>query len=152
MTLSAYPKREINPFEALVDEGMRAVSRSSLGDVVNQYTGELMLSAAHMVISRPVDKKEFIKLFRIAIPTLYKLSDVSIKPYLYLVEGMPINSDWSCFVLVDCMKATGYSKPTIYKGLAELCKHNLIARTTTPLKYWMNPNIAFNGSRLKLIR
>ena len=49
----------------------------------------------------------------------------------------------------DCLEYTKYSsKATVYKGLAELVKSEIIARGPADNLWFINPLIMFNGDRV----
>ena len=53
------------------------------------------------------------------------------------------------FSAPECMKFTLYkSRGLVISGLAELVGAGLVARSTDPLIYFLNPLIMFNGSRV----
>ncbi|MDE7874817.1 replication/maintenance protein RepL, partial [Escherichia coli] len=48
----------------------------------------------------------------------------------------------------DTDKPIKLSQPTFARGLAELTKAQIIAKTVRQGVYWINPNFAFNGDRI----
>jgi intergrase/recombinase len=62
---------------------------------------------------------------------------------------MRIGSDEIIFDVEECLNFTHYkSKDTIYRGIVELIKAEIIARGKNDYKYFINPLVIFNGNRL----
>ena len=53
----------------------------------------------------------------------------------------------------DCMVVCGFKSATSYReGIKGLIEHKIIARKLgSTMEYWINPNVIFNGNRLRNI-
>lgn len=66
----------------------------------------------------------------------------------HILKQLKPKNDRFYFIVEECMKETGYSKPTIYKALTELVINKIIARGPHDIIYFINPMIVFNGDRV----
>ena len=48
-------------------------------------------------------------------------------------------------------RSTGYSPASFYRAIDELISKGIIARSTLPHMFWINPAIFWNGDRLRFI-
>lgn len=105
-----------------------------------------------MVVKKQVDKEEFIKVFKDQLSIIFELSKTGQKVLTYFIKNLGVNKD---YVIFDKDKAKEYSglssTASIYAGLTELVKKNIIARSHLPLMYYINPQIIFNGDRLAVL-
>jgi hypothetical protein len=61
-------------------------------------------------------------------------------------------NDELLFDLKDCKAFTGYSsKESVFNGIAELLKNEIIARGRNPYRYYANPSIFYKGDRIVLV-
>lgn len=66
---------------------------------------------------------------------------------------MKPKNDMIMFILEDCLEYTKYtSKGTVYRGLAELVKAEIIARGINENLWFINPLIVFNGDRVSFTK
>ena len=171
---AARPKNEVkmsllrhktNPFIAnmVVPVKGRKVKLSTLGKdenvLVNQATGEVQ--GTHITTYRRVDGEQFIKLFTANIGLTFELSAAGIKTFgvlLWVVQNKAISKDevdLDALILEDFIEAhSGSNKPlrlsmtTFKRGLNELEKAQIIAKTMRKGRYFINPNFVFNGDRI----
>jgi len=84
---------------------------------------------------------------------LFKLSQRGVRVFSYITTIVKPNKDTVLFDMEDALDFTKYKKEqSILHGLEELIEHEIIARSTKHYKYYINPNLFFNGSRLTLIK
>ncbi|EEQ4619582.1 TPA: replication/maintenance protein RepL [Escherichia coli] len=163
MSFSRYKR---NPFL----EGMvvpvkgKQVRLSRLGRdeniLVNQSTGEVQ--GTHVATFKRVDSEQFVKLFTANIGLTFDLSSAGIKAFGVLVWSVQ-NSvlskdevDLDSFVLdefLECQVSASkqplrLSLATFKRGLNELEKAKIIAKTMRQGRYFINPNFVFNGDRI----
>lgn len=158
-------RHETNPFL----EGMtvpikgKRIQLSKIGRdqnvLVNQSTGEIQ--GTHVTTYKRVDGQQFIKLFTANIGMTFDLSSAGIKTFsvlLWAVQNFSISKDMvdlDTMVLNDFIKAhSDEKKPlklsiaTLKRGMNELEKAQIIAKTMRKARYFINPNFVFNGDRI----
>jgi hypothetical protein len=154
-----------NPFM----EGMtvptkgRAVRISKIGGtgdvLVNQHTGEV--SGTHVTTYRKVDSEQFVKLFTANIALTFGLKSAGIKAMNVVIWTVQHNAiskdqvDLERFTLEFFLRAHVNLDPpiklslaTFTRGITELEKANIIAKTLKKGRYFINPNFVFNGDRI----
>lgn len=127
--------------------------------LVNQNTGEVQ--GTHVTTYKRVDGEQFVKLFTANIALTFDLSAQGIKAFNVLMWAMQKQSVSKDEVFLDTHireeflavyndkdKPIKLSQPTFARGLAELAKAQIIAKTIRQGVYWINPNFAFNGDRI----
>lgn len=162
MSLQRY---KTNPFI----EGMvvpvkgQTVKISKLGRdnnvLVNQVTGEV--HGTHVTTYRKVDSEQFVKLFTANIALTFELSSAGIKCFgvlLWVVQNKALSKDevdLDSFVLDEFTDMHKDSSPplklshaTFKRGINELEKALIIAKTLRKGRYFINPNFVFNGDRV----
>lgn len=154
-----------NPFlsDMVVPVKGRQVKLSRLGKddniLVNQTTGEVQ--GTHVTTYKKVDGEQFVKLFTANVAMTFDLSAAGIKVFsvlLWSVQHTAISKDQvdlDVLVLDDFIEAHADSeKPlrlslsTFKRGLNELEKAQIIAKTLRKGRYFINPNFVFNGDRI----
>jgi len=155
--ISKYEKHKTNPFipEAIDNVQIRKrtqmihpTSREAIHYVVNSETGEIDGHSAFLRVIE-VDEERFVKLFLSELGALWDLSKPALKVFSYVMNCMRMNEDSIFFDPNECMEYTGYKgKKSVFNGLAKLIEHDIIARSTIPYRYFINPMIVFNGSRV----
>lgn len=162
MSLERY---ETNPFleGMLVPIKGKQVRLSLFGKdndiLVNQCTGDVR--ATHVVTYKQVDNDQFIKLFTANIALTFNLSSAGIKTFnvlLWTVQKNAISKDevdLDNITLNNFIKEHHYKKPpivfsmaTFKRGITELEKAQIIAKTLRKGRYFINPNFVFNGDRV----
>lgn len=156
---------KLNPFL----EGMiipvkgRQVRLSKLGRddnvMINQATGEVL--GTHVTTYKSVDGEQFVKLFTANIALTFDLKAPGIKAFtvlLWSVQNKALSKDevpLDAIVLEEFTDAHKGKEPpirlsiaTFLRGLAELVKAQIIAKTMRQGWYFINPNFIFNGDRV----
>ena len=118
--------------------------------LVNQATGEI--HGTHVTTYKRVDGEQFVKLFTANIALTFDLSAQGIKAFnvlMWAIQNKSLAKD-EVFLAAhnDTDKPIKLSQPTFARGLAELTKAQIIAKTVRQGVYWINPNFAFNGDRI----
>jgi len=159
-------RHKTNPFieDMVVPVRGRQVKLSRLGRsdqsiLVNQTTGEV--HGTHVTTYRRVDGEQFIKLFTANIGLTFDLSAAGIKAFsvlLWVVQHRAISSDevdLDTLTLEDFIEGHSDSKKplslsltTFKRGMNELEKAQIIAKTLRKGRYFINPNFVFNGDRV----
>jgi len=154
-----------NPFLAdmIIPIKGKQIRLSSLGAdnniLVNQSTGEVQ--GTHVTTFKRVDGEQFVKLFTANIALTFDLSAQGIKAFTVLtwaVQNRALSKDeiyLDTHTREDFIEAhkgqekpLRLSQPTFARGLAELVKAQIIAKTVRQGCYWINPNFMFNGDRI----
>jgi hypothetical protein len=162
MSLQRY---KTNPFLAdmIVPVKGRQVRLSRMGTqdniLVNQKSGEV--HGTHVTTYKRVDGAQFVKLFTANIAMTFDLSSAGIKAFsvlLWVVQNRALSKDevdLDSFVLSDFIDAHQASKqplrlslPTLKRGINELEKAQIVAKTQRQGRYFINPNFVFNGDRI----
>lgn len=125
--------------------------------LLNQDTGEVL--GTHVTAIRPVDTAQFVKLFVKNIALTFDLSSAGIKAFNVLMWAIQNTALAKDFVVLDGEALEDFmeehkeqnlklSKATYKRGLNELEKAQIIAKSTRAGFYWINPNFVFNGDRI----
>ena len=154
---------ETNPFYAdmLVPVKQRQVQLSRLGKdnniIINESTGETQGTA--ITTYRKVDSEQFVKIFTSNIKLIFELTAAGNKAFtvlLWTVQNQALSKD---VVILDVHTLDKFmkhqsddnlklSRETFKRGLSELTKAQIIARTLRQGVYFINPNFVFNGDRI----
>lgn len=158
MSLKRY---ETNPFlqSMVVPVKDKRVQISRLGRddnvLVNQNTGEIL--GTHITTFKRVDSEQFVKIFTANIGLTFDLSSAGIKAFnvlLWSVQNQALAKDQ---VLLDSMMLDDFLKDfqslklsyaTLKRGINELERAQIIAKTMRKGFYFINPNFVFNGDRI----
>ena len=154
-----------NPFlgDMIIPIKDRQVRLSNLGReaniLVNQSTGEVR--GTHVTTYKRVDGEKFVKLFTANMALTFDLSTQGIKAFTVLMWAIQNQAIAKDEIYMDTharedfikfhrgkSKALRLSQATFARGLAELTKAQIIAKTIRQGVYWINPNFVFNGDRI----
>lgn len=155
---------EKNPFlkDFEVQTGKKNVRVSALGKddniLVNQTTGEV--HGTHVATYRKVDQEKFVKLFCQNIALTFELTAAGIKAFNVLIVQVQksFNSSdkdkitldkWTLAeFLEDNPNIKAFSESTFHRGIGELEKAKIIAKTMKKGDYYINPQFVFCGDRI----
>lgn len=154
-----------NPFleNMIVPVKGKQVRLSRLGKddnvLINQSTGEVL--GTHLTTYKAVDGEQFVKLFTANVALTFDLKSPGIKAFsvlLWSVQNKGLSKDeipLDALVLEEFTEAHTSNDPplrlsqaTFLRGLAELVKAQIIAKTMRQGWYFINPNFVFNGDRI----
>lgn len=101
-----------------------------------------------------VDEDQFVKLYIKGFEAFYELTIPARKVLGYILKSCIIpDRDSFYFDFDEAKKVTGYvGENSIRSGIASLISHGLIARSKSIYKFYLNPLILFNGSRLSFVK
>lgn len=162
LKLSDFQKNEENPFMKQAIEGIenhvvKKYRSNSGGDrkavvaLADTSTGEVFKTSFIRQIE--VDEDQFAKIYLSNFGAFFDLSQAAIRVFGYIMTCMKPKNDMILFFLDKCMEYTKYSsKATIYKGLTELVKAEIIARGPVDNLWFINPLIVFNGDRVSFTK
>jgi len=127
--------------------------------LVNQQTGEIQ--GTHVTTYKRVDSEQFVKIFTANIALTFDLKAAGIKAFnilLWVIQSKAIDKDVVAldkWVLADFLQEHSdreppvkLSLPTFWRGLAELERSQIIAKSLRAGFYYINPNFCFNGDRI----
>jgi hypothetical protein len=156
--LNKFPEHEENPF---MENAIREIhdhsvkkkvfvkgNKSVLNQVIND-NGEIVAHSAFLRTIE-VDESQFVKLYLSRFAAFYDLSKAAIKVFGYILNKCVIpNKDIFYIDFDEAKEFTGYSANNIIRtGLSCLTEQGIIARSTNPYKYYINPLVVFNGDRI----
>jgi len=160
MTFNPEKRYETNPFvdvNAITTSKKKVVIGQGNDILLNQETGEV--STTNVITYREVDDEQFVKLFTQNIGLTFNLSANGIKALTVLmwVVQTKISKDE---VVLDKYTHEQFSKAnpklnmayvTFRKGLNELVKSQILAKSKRMGDYFINPHFLFNGDRMRFI-
>ncbi|HGC2731909.1 TPA: replication/maintenance protein RepL [Escherichia coli] len=154
-----------NPFleNMIVPVKGRQVKLSRLGKdnniLMNQSTGEFL--GTHVTTYKQVDADQFIKIFTDNIAMTFDFTSAGIKAFgvlLWAVQHHALSKDevdLDSFILDAFISENNkennkirLSMATFKRGINELEKASIIAKTLRKGRYYINPNFVFNGDRI----
>jgi len=134
------------------------IGREEDNILINQHTGEV--KGTHVTSYRQVDDAEFIKIFTANIALTFDLNMAGRKVFDMLIHTMQkqaitkdqvyINNDVRVDFVQEHKVKLAYS--TMYRGIDNLIKQQIIARSTRVNIYFINPAMIFNGDRVAFTR
>lgn len=158
-------RHEMNPFlkDMVISVGSKNVQISTMGKdsnvLINQNTGEV--TGTHVVARKKVDTEKFVKTFADYMAftfDLTKAGNKALKVVMWSVKETAIGKDkviLDKYTLEEFLSAhkdneppLKLSYPTFSRGLAELEKAKIIAKTVRAGSYFINPDCIFNGDRV----
>lgn len=158
-----FPTNTENPFLKQVVEEVQGhiIKRSQMStgstkkailQAVDPETGE-SVGYTSFVRQIEVDDDKFTKVYASNLQAFFNLSKTGVRVLAYVFTCMHISRDTILFDIDEAMKYTGYkAHRSVYDGLAELLKAEIIARGKKDNIYYINPMIIFNGNRINFIR
>lgn len=154
-----------NPFlgDMVIPVKGKQIKLSLLGKdeniLINQTTGEKL--GTHVTTFKKVDGEQFVKLFTTNIGLTFNLNAAGIKAFSVLVWAVQNKALSKDEVDLDALVLEAFiadhngkepplrlSQATFWRGLAELVKAQIIAKTMRQGRYFINPNFLFNGDRI----
>ena len=156
--LNKFPEYDENPF---MENALQEISRHSIKkkvfvrgnrSVLNQVINDNGEIVAHSAFLRTieVDESQFVKVYLSRFAAFYDLNKAAMKVFGYIHTKCVIpNKDILYIDFGEAKDFTGYSANNIIRaGLSCLVEQGIIARSTNPYKYYMNPLVVFNGDRI----
>jgi len=156
--LNKFPEYNENPFmesaiheisEHSVKKRVFIKGNKSISNQVINDNGEVVGHSAFLRTIE-VDESQFVKLYLSRFAAFYELNKSSIKVFGYILTKCIIpNKDTFYIDFDEAKEITGYSSNNVIRaGLSSLVEQAIIARSTNPYKYYINPLIVFNGDRI----
>lgn len=99
------------------------------------------------------DSKSYTKLFVDNLDLLMKLSGTGLRVLVYAMSTIRPLSQTAILNMADIQYVAKINSPnTIRAAISELIEANIIAQKLgSNIEYWINPNVFFNGNRLRLL-
>jgi hypothetical protein len=161
--MASVVRHKTNPFleNMVIPIGGKSVKISALGKddniLVNQHTGEV--TGTHVVARKRVDKEKFVKTFADYMAFTFDLTaagNKTLRLVMWAVQEQAQNSDVVTldkytrqdFLKIPEFENLNFSEKTYLRGLSELVRAQIIAKTIRSGRYFINPNCMFNGDRV----
>jgi hypothetical protein len=156
-------KHKKNPFlaEAVaeVDLGRKTVSFGTGNGMVDTETGEYQGESAFKM-SRVVDKSQFLMMYMGMQSAFWQLTARSqkvLRIIFYQAQHNAIGKDeihlsWEAAEEIFVQEGIKISRATYFRGVAELVEKRVIAESTRPSIFFLNPTLLFNGNRATFIQ
>lgn len=156
----AIVRYEKNPFleqTTITTKKSRITIGTSDDVIVNTSTGDI--SATNVVAVKEVDDAMFIKLFTQNIGLMTGLQAQGVKALSFLMWAVQNYAMRKDVVQLDDMTREdfltnnniAFSRRTMYQGLSQLEKAQIIAKARKAGFYFINPNFLFNGDRVRFV-
>jgi len=157
--LSLYEKYDKNPFVEKAIEKVNGhlvkkyktaskTGEKAILQAVDHTTGEV-LGHTTFVRQIEVDEDKFTKLYLSQYSAFFDLKNQGIKVFGYIMTKLIPKQDMFSFFIKEALEYTGYkTRESLYQGLAQLVKAEIIARGPSDSHYFINPLVAFNGDRV----
>lgn len=156
-------RHKTSPFhkDMLIPVGTKNVKIGALGAenniLVNQVTG--VETGTHVVAHKKVDSEPFVKTFADYMAFTFELSKAGNKALRVAMWALKSNGIGRDTVMLDGLMLEDFiaahqkppakiTLPTFKRGLAELCKAQIIAKSYRAGMYFINPSCMFNGDRI----
>jgi intergrase/recombinase len=162
-TLGKYIMNNKNPFiEKAINEindnivkkykNATGTDKKAILQAFDPKTGE-MLGHTTFVRQIEVDEDQFTKVYLSQFHSFFDLGTQGIRVFGYIMSKLIIGQDMFIFILNDVMEYTKYtSKSSVFIGIGQLLKAEIIARGPSDSLYYINPLVIFNGNRVTYAR
>jgi hypothetical protein len=143
-----------NPFKVLGITKRIYTTKEDEIESVNTDTGE-MLIIKKLPKSKEVihDGMVYTKLFHIDYECIMGLGVHSLRLLMYCAYNARANSDSIFISIDDCLQRCNFKRTSYFLAINELCDAKIIARMLgRDYQYWINPNVFFNGNRVRLVQ
>jgi hypothetical protein len=154
--ITSQPEFEINPFVEKAIEDIKVVKKMQVVRPADKSEIQMIVSSSgevegHTAFLRhiEIDEDKFAKVYLSHFTNFWELSKPAIRVFGYILTVLKPNEDSFIFELDECVKYTGYSqKNNVLSGLSTLIECAIIARSNKHYRYYINPLVLFNGSRV----
>lgn len=140
-----------NPYvvsEARVKKRVRlvAVANNPI-DIVSRSTGEVVTATPYVGRRAIRDVSEFVKVYDPV--EIGRMSVSEFRVFMYALSKMDFDGHFD-LVVDECMELMGMCRRNVMYGIEGLIEKDAVRRDRRSA-YWINPNIAYRGSRDELI-
>lgn len=144
-----------NPFRIEGITEISYVAKANEDLVVDQNTGEMytMKKVPKSYPNQKHDPLSYAKYFQGNCARIMDLPTPSIKMFIYAMDRIRPIQDAVYLNVDDCMNVCKFKSATSYReGIKGLVDAKIIARKVgSSMEFWINPNVFFNGNRLRMI-
>ena len=143
--------RNGSPYSVVPDKVKKGVRLSAVAsnpiDLVSKSTGEVVGATPYVGRRTVRDISDFVKLYDMRV--LMKLGMAEIRVLMHMMGKLDF-SGMVEFEEEECIEETELSRVSVYKGIRGLVEKDIIKKDKRA-HYWVNPNIAYRGSRDDLL-
>ena len=159
-SLTSNPEFEENPFVEKAIEDIKIIKRTQTIRAKNKTEIQMIVSSdgeieGYSAFMRyiEIDEDKFAKVYLSQFSAFWELSKPAIRVFGYILSVLKPKCDDFLFDMEDCLKHTQYTqRNNVLTGLSTLIECGIIARSTKAYKYFINPLVVFNGSRVTFAR
>lgn len=142
-----------SPYRYLNIKEKAYVTKSGEEVTTNLNTGEMFvlkkISGNKLIMH---DSLVYTKLFQDSIHQLCSMGSGSLKILLYAMATVKPLSETIVLNGPDVMLFCGIGKSTFYDGIIELLdKRILCKKLGSSIEFWYDPNVFFNGNRIRMV-
>lgn len=146
-------RHESNPLVHLKEITLKekTVKVGAARELVDADTGEI--HAVNAIYQRKlVDQERFAKIYLDGLAKTFGLTKTAQRVFqsILMICEKDTDSIWLNFMVMNKTDPT-LPESTFYRGLKELLRHEFIAYSDIPNKFWINPHLFFNGDRVRFI-
>jgi hypothetical protein len=147
-----------NPFVANMVIPIGSKSVQILGKdsnvLINQSTGEV--TGTHVIARKKADSSKFVKVYADYMQFTFDLTSAgnkALRVLMWAIKERGIGKDridMDKMTLSEFIEETGLemSVATFHRGVSDLEKAKIIAKTLKLGRYFINPGVMFNGDRI----
>jgi len=151
-----------NPFvnelsRSIVTRNKYSAVSTKRENVINLDTGELSSQDAVISRARPVEKKEFLKIFSAGISAMFSLQKGAqdmFQAILQIYVAQKFTPE-TVYLNPDSLLEAGYArqKAARIRAMNILINNGFIAEVKNrPNQFWINPNMFYKGDRMTLVQ
>jgi hypothetical protein len=139
-------QKEITPLNGL----RKVITKKVVNQLMDPKTGEVfeVLQAGE---EKVIDSLPFVKVYYEMLSFMVRTNcQATIKLSLYIMNDLEYKDSYVYLRSSEVCKDLGWkTKGTFYKAVKGLIEACVIARTEIVNLYYVNPNMVFNGNRIK---
>ena len=151
-------KYSSNPFlrdvvATLGDKRVAVAMKANLHELDND-TGAFVEIPGQITKMISADRESFVKLYTAQIDAFFELSKAGRAVIKYLIWLHQKEANHHLFYLhLDQVKEAGMTigKTAWYDGISDLIQRKIVAPSTLPNMFYLNPAVFFNGDRTRLV-
>lgn len=157
-----FPELDHNPFICSLsdDIAFKKINKGieygkSVTRYANMETGNISTAKTGIMFAerKLVDSGKFTKVYANRLKDVFELSSTALKLFGYFITEFNFKNDQDIVYMnmQEGMEFCGYtSRSMVYRGLSELIIRGFICKTSRPWMFFVNPNYAFNGDRIRV--
>jgi hypothetical protein len=143
-----------NPYKYMNIEERAYVAKTGEEITANVQTGELFVMkkiAGNKVVMH--DSRVYTKIFQESVHQLCTLSTGSWRIFMYALATIKPLSETVVLNSPDVMLFCNIGKTSFYDGIIELLDKKILCKKLgSSIEFWFDPNIFFNGNRVKMVK